>query len=80
MAKIDREALARLNGMDYAVRRIKAVGMEEFEKELKTRNRSGMTLPLDNKAIQKATESFRITDEQKNYLRTLKIRTNGKVY
>jgi 3-methyladenine DNA glycosylase AlkD len=27
-----------------------------------------------NKAIQKATESFRITDEQKAYLRTLKIK------
>ena len=27
-----------------------------------------------NKAIQKAVESYRITDEQKGYLRTLKIR------
>lgn len=27
-----------------------------------------------NKAIQKAVESYRITDEQKNYLKTLKIR------
>ena len=53
MAKIDREAIAKLDGMDYATRRIKQLGMEEWEKELRNRNQSGMTLPLDNKQIQK---------------------------
>lgn len=53
MAKIDREAIAKLDGMDYATRRIKQIGMEEWEKELRNRNASGMSLPLDNKAIQK---------------------------
>ena len=53
MAKIDREAMARLDGMDYAVRRIEAIGMDEFKKELHNRNQSGMSLPLDNKQIQK---------------------------
>lgn len=41
MAKVDREAIARLDGMDYAKRRIKEIGMEEFEKELEWRNRNG---------------------------------------
>ncbi len=31
-----------------------------------------------NKAIQKAVESYRITDEQKMYLRTLKIKVKGR--
>lgn len=31
---------------------------------------------IHNKAIQKATESYRVSDEQKNYLRTLKITQN----
>lgn len=31
-----------------------------------------------NKAIQKAIESYRVTDEQKTYLRTLKVKTSGK--
>lgn len=31
-----------------------------------------------NKAIQKALESYRITDEQKAYLRTLKVKVPGK--
>lgn len=53
MAKIDREAMARLDGMDYAVRRIEAIGIDEFKKELHNRNQSGMSLPLDNKQIQK---------------------------
>jgi hypothetical protein len=53
MAKVDREAMARLDGMDYALRRIKSIGIEEFEKELRNRNKSGMSLPLDNKQIQK---------------------------
>ena len=30
-----------------------------------------------NKAIQKALESYRIKPEQKDYLRTLKVHTNG---
>ena len=30
-----------------------------------------------NKAIQKAVESYRITDEQKEYLKTLKVKRNG---
>ena len=30
---------------------------------------------VHNKTIQKAVESYRITDEQKNYLRTLKERS-----
>ena len=30
-----------------------------------------------NKAIQKAVESYRITDEQKEYLRTLKIKRDA---
>ena len=30
-----------------------------------------------NKAIQKAVESYRITDEQKAYLKTLKVKRNG---
>lgn len=53
MAKVDREAMARLDGMDYALRRIKSIGIEEFEKELRNRNKSGMSLPLDNKQMQK---------------------------
>lgn len=53
MAKVDREAMARLDGMDYALRRIRSIGIEEFEKELRNRNKSGMSLPLDNKQIQK---------------------------
>lgn len=53
MAKVDREAMARLDGMDYALRRIKSIGIEDFEKELRNRNKSGMSLPLDNKQIQK---------------------------
>lgn len=32
-----------------------------------------------NKAIQKAIESYRLTNEQKEYLRSLKIKTNNKV-
>ena len=31
-----------------------------------------------NKAIQKAVESYRITDDQKNYLKSLKIKTDKK--
>lgn len=59
MAKIDREAVARLDGMDYALRRIKETGIEEFEKELQARNRSKFSLPLDNKTIQSQMEIYK---------------------
>lgn len=32
---------------------------------------------VHNKTIQKSVESFRITDEQKLYLKTLKVRQNN---
>ena len=34
-------------------------------------------IKLDNKTIQKATESYRITDEKKQYLKSLKINTRN---
>jgi len=33
---------------------------------------------VHNKTIQKAIESFRVTDEHKEYLRTLRIKTSRK--
>ena len=41
--------------------------------------KSGKLSPwVQNKAIQKAVESYRITDEQKTFLRTLKLPADGK--
>lgn len=58
MAKIDRESQARLDGMDYATRRIKEVGMEEWEKEYAWRNRNGITSTMTPKEIRKATDQI----------------------
>ena len=33
MGKLNRDAQTRIDGMTYAVRRIKEIGMEEFEGE-----------------------------------------------
>lgn len=37
---------ARLQGMQYAVRIIKEKGLDEFEKELRFRNRNGIGIPI----------------------------------
>ena len=57
MAK-DKLAEARLGGMDYALRRIKEIGVEEFEKELAMRNRNNMAYTMSPKDMQKETEEI----------------------
>lgn len=46
MSKASKEAIARLDGMDYALRRIREKGIEDFERELVWRNQTkiGMTI------------------------------------
>ena len=51
MSKAGREAQARLDGMDYALRRIREKGIEDFEREMKWRNGSGISLPLSQQAL-----------------------------
>ena len=46
MSKASKEAIARLDGMDYALRRIRETSIEEFEQEVRWRNQTkvGMTI------------------------------------
>ena len=59
MAKVDREAIARLDGMDYAKRRIKEIGMEEFEKELEWRNRNKISLTYKPDQLEKTLDPYK---------------------
>ena len=51
MKKPDREAMARIDGMAYALRQIKENGVEYFEKELEYRTGKGFTIPLTQKEV-----------------------------
>lgn len=51
---------------------------KQYEKILPFLEEHRMDVWTHNKTIQKATESYRITPEQKEYLRTLRIKTNRK--
>ena len=51
MSKTDREAEARVQGMDYAYRQIKAHGLEAFERELHLRGHYGIRLPITPRDI-----------------------------
>ena len=51
MSKANKEAIARLDGMDYALRRIREKGIEDFEREMKWRNENGISLPLTQQTI-----------------------------
>lgn len=57
--KMDREAKARLEGMDYAYRQIEKIGMEAFRKELQTRNRTGISVKLTPKEIDEASTKIK---------------------
>ncbi|MBQ9530920.1 MAG: DNA alkylation repair protein [Eubacterium sp.] len=50
---------------------------KQYEKTLPYIENETLDIWTHNKAIQKAVESYRITDEQKAYLKTLKIKTRG---
>ena len=51
MSKASKEAIARLDGMDYALRRIREKGIEDFEREMRWRNENGISLPLTQQTI-----------------------------
>ena len=46
---IDKIAAARLDGMDYALRKIKSDGIDAFEDEMRMRNRNGISFPATKK-------------------------------
>lgn len=55
----DKIAEARLDGMDYALRQVKKIGAEEFEKELKWRNRNGISLPVSQRELNENSNQIR---------------------
>lgn len=60
MSRLDREAEARINGMDYALRRIKEIGIEEFEKELEWRGRKNYSVHITSReAINAAEQAYK---------------------
>ena len=60
MSRLDREAEARMNGMDYALRRIKEIGIEEFEKELEWRGRKNYSVHITSReAINAAEQAYK---------------------
>ena len=60
MSRLDREAEARMNGMDYALRRIKEIGIEEFEKELEWRGRKNFSVHITSReAINAAEQAYK---------------------
>lgn len=58
MPRIDKETRARLDGMLYAYRRIKEIGAEEFEKELRWRGAYGIGLPITPEEIRNGSASI----------------------
>lgn len=57
----DKTAEARLGGMDYALRQIKQIGIDEFEKELKWRNRNGISLPVSQHELNENSNQIRMS-------------------
>ena len=48
--------------------------VKEYDAGIQLLNRVVLDVKTHNKAIQKAIESYRLTNEQKEFLRSLKIR------
>ena len=77
------EKVAAVRSEEYYVNMMRAwyfatALAKQYEKILPFLEKQRMDVWTHNKTIQKATESYRITPEQKEYLRTLRIKTNRK--
>ena len=73
------EKIYTLRSEDYYLNMMKAwffatALAKQWESSVKVIENNLLDLWSHNKAIQKAIESYRITDEQKAYLKTLKIK------
>ena len=51
--------ICRLDGMDYALRRIEKIGTEEFRKELKVRYRNGLSVQIPPKELCDASDRIK---------------------
>lgn len=58
MSRIEKEAQIRIDGMEYALRRIKEIGIEEFEKELKWRGNVHFGLQLNPRELLETADSI----------------------
>lgn len=77
------EKVAAVRSEEYYVNMMRAwyfatALAKQYEKILPFLEEQRMDVWTHNKTIQKATESYRITPEQKEYLRTLRIKINRK--
>lgn len=59
MSKADKESMARISGMEYAVRRIRETSLEEFEKELRWRNRNRIGMTISPQEISEASNAIK---------------------
>lgn len=59
MSSLNKEMQARTEGMAYAFRIAKEKGIEELEKEIKSRNLTGISLNLSRKDLNKASEKIK---------------------
>ena len=58
MSRADQENLQRIYAMEYAVKRIKEVGLEEFEKELAWRGHTKVGIALSPEEIRKQSDAI----------------------
>lgn len=59
MSRADGEAMARIAGMEYALRRIREIGVEAFAKEILWRNRTRIGMTIKPQEIGEASEAIK---------------------
>lgn len=59
MGKIEEMMRGRTEGMEFALRLVKDKGIEELEKEIKFRNKTGISLNVTRKEINAASDKIK---------------------
>lgn len=62
MGKLEEYMKGRTEGMEFALRLVKDKGIEELEKEIKFRNRTGISLNVTRQELNAASEKNKRND------------------
>ena len=60
MSKADKEAMARIAGMEYALRRIRETSVEEFAEEVRWRNQAKVGMTIRPQEINEASWMIKV--------------------
>ena len=77
MSKMDSYMQGRTEGMEFALRLVKDKGIEELEKEIKFRQRTGISLNVTRQELNAASNTWQCIRSRERYPSAIWIQSDG---